>query len=139
MREIPISSAEADDNGAHISKPKRLFQYNSEGSRTVHKNENGTFYTNVKTSKGYRREYIPESEVYELTRDHKTSKFHPQFSRTIATVKAITDKKLKPFYLVLYKWAGGESKNPFFHATGTPKADLIVIFSQRPLHINSHR
>ena len=124
MREIPISSAEADDNGAHISKPKRLFQYNSEGSRTVHKNENGTFYTNVKTSKGYRRDYIPESEVYELTRDHKTSKFHPQFSRTIATVKAITDKKLKPFYLVLYKWAGGESKNPFFHATGTPKSRL---------------
>ena len=54
MREIPISSAEADDNSAYISKgsAKRLFHYNSEGSRTVHKNENGAFYANVKTSKG---------------------------------------------------------------------------------------
>ena len=33
MREIPISSAEADDNGAYISKgnAKRLFQYNADG------------------------------------------------------------------------------------------------------------
>ena len=79
MREIPISSAEADDNGAYISKgsAKRLFQYNSEGSRTVHKNENGAFYANVKTSKGYKKEYIHESEVYELTRYYKTSKFNP--------------------------------------------------------------
>ncbi|RMX57773.1 hypothetical protein pdam_00006752 [Pocillopora damicornis] len=48
MREIPISSVEAEDNGAYISKgnAKRLFQYNSKGSRTVHKNENGAFYAN---------------------------------------------------------------------------------------------
>ena len=123
MREIPISSAEADDNGAYISKgsAKRLFQYNSEGSRTVHKNENGAFYENVKTSKGYKKEYIPESEVYELTRYYRTSKFNPEFSRTIATFKAITDKEPKPFYLVLYKWAGGESKEFFLLPHGNAK------------------
>ena len=123
MREIPISSVEAEDNGAYISKgnAKRLFQYNSKGSRTVHKNENGAFYANVKTSKGYRKEYIPESEVYELTRYYKTSKFNPEFSRTIATVKAITDKELKPFYLVLYKWARGESKEFFLPRHGNAK------------------
>ena len=123
MREILISSAKADDNGAYISKgsAKRLFQYNSEGSRTVHRNENGAFYAKVKTSKGYKKEYIPESEVYELTRYYKTSKFNPEFSRTIATVKAITDKKLKPFYLVLYKWAGGESKEFFLPRHGNAK------------------
>ena len=51
-REIPIPSAEADDNGAYISKgsAKRLFQYNDEGSRTVHKNENEAFYANTKTA-----------------------------------------------------------------------------------------
>ena len=123
MREIPISSAEADDNGAYLSKgsAKRLFQYNSEGSRTVHKNENGVFYANVKTSKGYKKEYIPESEVYELTRYYRTSKFNPEFSRTIATVKAITDRELKPFYLVLYKWAAGESKEFFLPRHGNAK------------------
>lgn len=123
MREIPISSAEADDNGAYISKgsAKRLFQYNSKGSRTVHKNENGAFYANVKISKGYRKDYIPESEVYELTRYYNTSKFNPEFSRTIATVKAITDKELKPFYLVLYKWAAGERKEFFLPRHGNAK------------------
>ena len=81
MREILISSAKADDNGAYISKgsAKKLFQYNSEGSRTVHRNENRAFYANVKTSKSYKKEYIPESEVYELTRYYKTSKFNPEF------------------------------------------------------------
>ena len=65
MRVIPISSAQADDIGAYISQgsDKRLFHYNSEGSRTVYKNENGVFYAIVKTSKGYKKEYVPESEV----------------------------------------------------------------------------
>ena len=121
MREILISSAKADDNGAYISKgsAKRLFQYNSEGSRTVHRNENGAFYANVKTSKGYKKEYIPESEVYELTRYYKTSKFNPKFSRTIATVKAITSKELKPFCT---NGQVEKVKSSFFRATGTPKS-----------------
>ena len=113
--EIPTSSAEVNDNGAYISKgsARRLFQYNSEGSHTVYKNENGVFYANVKTSKGYKEEYIPKSEFYKLTRYYRTRKLYPEFSRTIATVKAITDKELQPFYLVLYKWAAGESKEFF--------------------------
>ena len=53
MRETSISSAEADDNGANVSKgsAKRLFEYNSEGFHKVHKNENGAFYANIKPVK----------------------------------------------------------------------------------------
>ena len=53
MREISITSAESDDNGAYISKgnARRFFQYSVDGTRTVHQ-ENGTFYANVKTAKG---------------------------------------------------------------------------------------
>ncbi|PFX17680.1 hypothetical protein AWC38_SpisGene17985 [Stylophora pistillata] len=111
MREIPISSAEADDNGAYISKgnAKRLFQYNADGSRIVH-NENGTYYANVKTAKGYRRDYVPDTEVFELTRFYRASKWNPTFARTIATVKEIKEKELKPYYLVIYKWTEGEKE-----------------------------
>ncbi|KAJ7322044.1 hypothetical protein OS493_033207 [Desmophyllum pertusum] len=118
---------------------KRLFQYNSEGSRTVHKNENGAFYANVKISKGYRKDYIPESEVYELTRYYNTSKFNPEFSRTIATVKAITDKELKPFYLVLYKWAAGERKEFFLPRHGNAKKSRLHrhIFAKTLAHLQS--
>ena len=37
-REIPISSAKADDNGAYISKGSvtKFYMYNEEGSRTFH-------------------------------------------------------------------------------------------------------
>ena len=45
MQEIPVSTAEADDNGAYISKgsAKEQFTYNVLGSTTAHKNENGTW------------------------------------------------------------------------------------------------
>lgn len=45
MQEIPVSTAEADDNGACISKgsAKGQFTYNVLGSTTAHKNENGTW------------------------------------------------------------------------------------------------
>ena len=45
MREIPVSSAEADDNGAYISKGSAT------RSRTAHKSENGTWYVNVRKAK----------------------------------------------------------------------------------------
>ena len=81
MREIPISSAEADDNGAYISKgsAKQWYTYNESGSTTVHKTENGAWYLKVKEAKMYTRRYIPESEVYELTRLYRTSKSNPDF------------------------------------------------------------
>lgn len=55
MREIPISSAEADDNGAYISKgsAKQWYTYNESGSTTVHKTENGAWYLKVKEAKMY--------------------------------------------------------------------------------------
>ena len=45
MQEIPVSTAEADDNGACISKgsAKEQFTYNALGSTKAHKNENGTW------------------------------------------------------------------------------------------------
>ena len=105
MREIPISSAEADDNGAYISKgsAKQCYSYNVSGSTTAHKSENGAWYVKVKEGKMYTRRYIPESEVYELTRLYRTSKNNPDFSRTIATVRACNQHETKPHYLVMYR------------------------------------
>ena len=53
MCEISIQSAKADDNGAYISKgsTKKFYAYD-EWSRTTHKNENGVWYVNMKSSKG---------------------------------------------------------------------------------------
>ena len=109
MREIPIKSAQADDNGAYISKGtvKKFFAYNDEGSRTAHKNENGAWYVNIKSSKAYNKVYVPENEIYELSRQYHMSKNNPYFSRTVATVKCVMEKACKPFYLIIYKWAGG--------------------------------
>lgn len=113
MREIPISSAEADDNSAYISKgsAKQWYTYNESGSTTVHKTENGAWYLKVKEAKMYTRRYIPESEVYELTRLYRTSKSNPDFSRTIATIRACNEHEPKPHYLVMYRWAG-EDQGP---------------------------
>ena len=57
QRVIPIASAEADDNGAYISKgnAKHYYQYSStSGSRTVHL-ENGVFFANRKAAKATKR------------------------------------------------------------------------------------
>ena len=49
MREIPISSAKADDNGAYISKGSvtKSYMYNEEASHTSHKDGNGVWYVNI--------------------------------------------------------------------------------------------
>jgi len=106
-REIPISSAEADDNGAYISKGsvKQYYTYGLSNSTTAHKSENGAWYVNVKASKGYKRKYVSERNVYELTRLYRTSKNNPDFSRTIAFVQECNENEPKPFYLVMYRWA----------------------------------
>ena len=82
MREIPISSAKADDNGAYISKGSvtKFYMYNEEGSRTSHKDGNGVWYVNIRDSKGYRKEIVPANEIYELKREYHTSKSNPKFS-----------------------------------------------------------
>ena len=53
MREIPVSTAEADDNGAYISKGSatQQFTYNVSGSTTAHKSENGMWHVNVMKAK----------------------------------------------------------------------------------------
>ena len=109
MREISISSAKADDNGSYISKSSatKFYMYNAEGSRTSHKDENGEWYVNIRTSKGYKRQNVPEDEIYELRREYHTSTHNPDFSRSITTVKAYTEKEPRPFYVVMYKWADG--------------------------------
>lgn len=54
MREIPISSAKADDNGAYISKGsvRKFYMYNEEALNTSHKDGNGAWYVNIQDSKG---------------------------------------------------------------------------------------
>lgn len=109
MREIPISSAKADDNGAYISKCSvtKFYVYNEEGSRTSHKDGNGVWYVNIRDSKGYRKEIVPANEIYEFKREYHTSKSNPKFSRAITTIKGYAEKEPRPFYVVTYKWANG--------------------------------
>ncbi|KAK3751279.1 hypothetical protein QZH41_002728 [Actinostola sp. cb2023] len=100
---------------AHIFRKemrKRYYQYSSSNKpRTIH-TENGSFYANVKASsaKGYRKDFVPKEEVYELTRYYKTNKANPSFSRLIASVRSATETEPKPWYLVLYKWTGGQKE-----------------------------
>ena len=70
-REIPMSSAKTDDNGAYISKGSvtKFYMYNEEGSRPSHKDGNGVWYVNIRDSKGYRKEIVPANEIYELKRE----------------------------------------------------------------------
>lgn len=114
MQEIPISSAEADNNSAYISKgsTKQWYRYNISGSRTAPRTKNGAWYVKVKEPKMCTR-YIRESEVYELTHLYHTSKNNPDFSCTIATVRACNEHEPKPQYryLVMYHWAG-EDQGP---------------------------
>ena len=106
MREIPISSAEADDNGAYVSNGsvKQYYTYNASGSSTTHRGENCTWYVKVKDGKSYKRQYVNQNEVYELTRMYKRSKYNPDFLRTIVSVRACEEKDPKPYYLVIYRW-----------------------------------
>ena len=70
-REIPMSSAKTDNNGAYISKGSitKFSMYNEEGSRPSHKDGNGVWYVNIRDSKGYRKEIVPANEIYELKRE----------------------------------------------------------------------
>ena len=83
MREIPLSSAKADDNGAYISKGTKFYMYNEEGSRTSHKDGNDVWYVNIRDSNCDRKEIVPANEIYELKREYHTSKSNPKFSRAI--------------------------------------------------------
>jgi len=107
-RNISIESAKADDNGSYISngRPKQTYWYGEDGVRTVHKNENGVWYVNERFGSSYKRKSVPGDEVYELTRHYHYSKHNPTFTRTLATVRAITKKDVNPYFLVIYKWSG---------------------------------
>ena len=103
MREISISSAKGDDNGAYISKGSvtKFYMYN-DGS--------GVWYVNIRDSKGYRKEIVPANEIYELKREYHTSKSNPKFSRAITTIKGYAENEPRPVYVVTYKWANGADK-----------------------------
>ena len=85
-----MSSSKADDNGAYLSKgsAKQFYTFNNAGSSTTHKSENGSWFTKVKESKVYKRNFVGENEVYELTRQYCTNKDNPDFSCTIAIVRS---------------------------------------------------
>ena len=106
MREIPISLAEADDNGAYVSNGsvKHYYTYNASGSSTAHRVENSTWYVKVKDGKAYKRQYVNQNEVYELTRIYKHSKYNPNLLQTIVSVRACKKKEPKPCYLVINRW-----------------------------------
>lgn len=102
QRVIPIASAEADDNRTHISKGNaKRYQYSiTSWSRAVYL-ENGVFFAEWKAWKGYKKDYVLQEEVSELTRYYKTNKANPSFSKTIPTVKAVIEWEPKFWYLLL--------------------------------------
>ena len=106
MREIPISSPEADDNGAYVfnGSVKQYYTYNASGSSTAHRGENSTWYVKVKDGKSYKRQYVNQNEVYELTRMYKHSKYNPNVFRTIVSMRACEEKEPKPYFVVNYRW-----------------------------------
>lgn len=106
MREIPISSVKADDNGAYISKGSvgKFYVYNENGSRTSHKDGNGVWYVNVRDSRGYRKEIVPPNEIFELKREYHASNSNPKFSRAITTIKAYTENLC--CYVQMGRWRG---------------------------------
>lgn len=100
-RTVSIESAKADDNGAYISKgkAKKTYWYSEDGARTAHKNENGVWYVNERWHKGYKHKYVPEHEVYEMSRQYHSSKHNPTFTRTIITIRCMTKQEINPFYM----------------------------------------
>lgn len=113
-RTVSIESAKADDNGAYISKgkAKKTYWYSEDGAGTAHKNENGVWYVNERWHKGYKHKYVPEHEVYEMSRQYHSSKHNPTFTRTIITIRCVTKQEMNPFYMVIYKWSSAK-KGPF--------------------------
>lgn len=108
-RTVSIESAKADDNGAYISKGKarKTYCYSEDGARTAHKNENGVWYVNERWHKGYKDKYVPEHEVYEMSRQYHSSKHNPTFTRTIITI--MTKQEIMIDY---YTWSSAK-KGPF--------------------------
>ena len=86
QRVIPIASAELDDNGAYISKgnAKRFYQYSI--THTSH-SENGAFFANIKASKGYKKDYVPNEEVYRLTTYYRMKKAKSHFQGPLSQLK----------------------------------------------------
>ena len=113
-RTVSIESAKADDNGAYISKgkAKKTYWYSEDGAGTAPKNENGVWYVNERWHKGYKHKYVPEHEVYEMSRQYHSSKHNPTFTRTIITIRCVTKQEMNPFYMVIYKWSSAK-KGPF--------------------------
>ena len=107
MREISMQRLTTMGLIFQKGSAKKFYAYNDEWSRTAHKNENGPWYVNMKSSKGYNKVYVPEHEIYEVTRHYYTRKNNLGFSCTIATVKAQVENDPKPFYMIIYKWADG--------------------------------
>jgi len=54
------------------------------------------------------QKYVPEHEVYEMSRQYHSSKHNPTFTRTIITIRCMTKQEINPFYTIIYKWSSAK-------------------------------
>eukprot|EP00794_Sanderia_malayensis_P005835 gene5835-6532_t len=112
-RVVSIASAKSDDNGAYLTKAtaRKQYYYNNDVNvlecKTVHQNSNGSYYHNVREARGYKAQFVPKNNVYEVVRCYRQNKSNPAFSQTIATARKMTEEEIMPYYLVTYKWSDG--------------------------------
>eukprot|EP00794_Sanderia_malayensis_P004341 gene4341-4918_t len=112
-RVVSIASAKSDDNGACLTKAtvRKQYYYNNDVNvlecKTVHQSSNGSYYHNVREARGYKAQFVPKNNVYEVVRCYRQNKSNPAFNQTIATARKMNEEEIMPYYLVTYKWSDG--------------------------------
>ena len=116
---IPVSSAKADDNGAYVRRGnfKSLIHVTFDtaqkvimNTRTCRKDDNSALYLNERVGSGYKRAYIENEDVFELSREYRQSKANPTFSHMIATARRYNETSLQQYYVTCYRWMDGENQ-----------------------------
>ena len=110
---VSLESAKADDNGPYIYKgtnTKSFYYESDKGAFVVHESED-TYYYNKRSGNKYTKIFVKPENVYVLIRRYRQSKFNPEFTNMIGTVRPILQHAIMDFYAVIYKWKEGSCNN----------------------------
>lgn len=118
---------------------RKHYYYNNDVNvlecKIVHQSSNGSYYHNVRAARGYKAQFVPEKDVYEVVRCYRQNKSNPAFSQTIATARKKTEEEILPYYLVTYKWSDGIDHSSNFkmprHGNAT-KPETCPYYRQDP-------
>ena len=59
---------------------------------------------------GYKRAYVENEDVFELSCEYRQSKANATFSHMIATARRYNETSLQQYYVTCYRWMGGENQ-----------------------------